>query len=163
VPTGRVKFYDPKKGFGYLAQDGGGADVHVRQDGLAAGVEGLSPGKRVEFDVIARPRGLDARSVRPVSSHSGTTSSAVTAPARLTTKELDALIADLIGLLDTTVLPELRRGQYPDRATSTQVTATLGTLADELEAAATATEPTRPVRAARTPARPARRGQTPPG
>jgi CspA family cold shock protein len=60
VPTGRVKFYETEKGFGYLARDGDGADVYVRKAALAAGVEGLSPGKRVEFDVIARPRGLDA-------------------------------------------------------------------------------------------------------
>ena len=36
VPTGRVKWYDADKGFGFLAQDGG-EDVYVRKAALPAG------------------------------------------------------------------------------------------------------------------------------
>jgi CspA family cold shock protein len=72
------------------------------------------------------------RSVRPLPSQSTAMSSSVAA-LRLPAKELDALIADLIGLLETTVLPELRRGHYPDRTRSTQVTAMVRTLAHDLD------------------------------
>jgi hypothetical protein len=55
--------------------------------------------------------------------------------ARRSAAELDALITELIGLLDTTVLPELRQGRYPDRAPSKVAAAMAGTL-HELDAAA---------------------------
>ena len=43
VPTGRVKWYDAEKGFGFLAQEEG-EDVYVRSSALPAGVEGLKAG-----------------------------------------------------------------------------------------------------------------------
>ena len=46
VPTGRVKWYDAEKGFGFLAQDGG-EDVYVRKASLPPGVEALKQGQRV--------------------------------------------------------------------------------------------------------------------
>ena len=48
VPTGRVKWYDAEKGFGFLSQEDG-EDVYVRSSALPAGVEGLKAGQRVEF------------------------------------------------------------------------------------------------------------------
>jgi CspA family cold shock protein len=56
VPSGRVKWYDADKGFGFLAQDGG-EDVYVRKAALPAGVEGLKPGQRVEFGMAEGRRG----------------------------------------------------------------------------------------------------------
>ena len=46
MPTGKVKWYDVDKGFGFLAQDEG-EDVYVRSSALPAGVEGLKAGQRV--------------------------------------------------------------------------------------------------------------------
>jgi cold shock CspA family protein len=56
VPTGKVKWYDADKGFGFLSQEDG-EDVYVRSSALPAGVEGLKAGQRVEFGVasIRRP------------------------------------------------------------------------------------------------------------
>src|SRR5919198_5201882 len=65
VPTGRVKWYDSNKGFGFLAQDGG-EDVYVRKAALPAGVELLKPGQRVEFGMAEGRRGPQALSVRLV-------------------------------------------------------------------------------------------------
>ena len=62
MPTGRVKWYDADKGFGFLAQDGG-ADVYVRKAALPAGVQGLKPGQRVEFGMAEGRRGPQALSV----------------------------------------------------------------------------------------------------
>jgi cold shock protein len=155
VATGRVKFYDAKQGFGYLSQDGG-PDVHVRKTALADGVDGLRSGSRVEFEVTEGPRGPQARSVRPATSHP-----ASPAPAsRRSAAELDALVTELIGLLDTTVLPELGKGRYPDQAPAKLAAEMARTLVHELDLAAAEQPETR-----RTPgpgqARGGRRAPTP--
>ena len=63
VPTGKVKWYDADKGFGFVTQDGG-ADVYVRAAALPTGVSGLKAGQRVEFGVADGRRGPQALSVR---------------------------------------------------------------------------------------------------
>jgi len=59
VPTGRVKWYDADKGFGFLAQDGG-EDVYVRKAALPSGIAALKPGQRVEFGMAEGRRGPQA-------------------------------------------------------------------------------------------------------
>ena len=54
MPTGKVKWYDADKGFGFLSQEDG-EDVYVRSSALPAGVEGLKAGQRVEFGVASGP------------------------------------------------------------------------------------------------------------
>ncbi|MGH3577902.1 MAG: cold-shock protein, partial [Mycobacterium sp.] len=56
MPTGKVKWYDAEKGFGFLSQEEG-EDVYVRSSALPAGVEGLKAGQRVEFGVATGRRG----------------------------------------------------------------------------------------------------------
>jgi len=112
VPTGRVKWYDAEKGFGFLAQDGG-ADVYVRRNALPAGVESLKPGQRVEFGMAEGRRGPQALQVRVLEAPP----SAVEA-ARRPAEDLHSLIEDMIRVLETKVQPELRRGRYPDRRTA---------------------------------------------
>ena len=109
VPTGRVKWYNADKGFGFLAQDGG-EDVYVRKAALPAGVAGLKPGQRVEFGMAEGRRGPQALSVRLVDSPPSVVE-AVRRPA----EELHGLIEDMIRVLETKVQPDLRRGRYPDR------------------------------------------------
>jgi CspA family cold shock protein len=49
--TGKVKFYNSQKGFGFIAPDNGGKDVFVHVTALErAGISGLSEGQKVEFD-----------------------------------------------------------------------------------------------------------------
>jgi CspA family cold shock protein len=112
VPTGRVKWFDADKGFGFLAQDGG-EDVYVRRNALPAGVEALKPGQRVEFGMAEGRRGPQALQVRLIES----LPSAVEA-ARRPAEDLHSLIEDMIQLLDTKVQPDLRRGRYPERKTA---------------------------------------------
>jgi CspA family cold shock protein len=112
VPTGRVKWFDADKGFGFLAQDGG-EDVYVRRNALPAGVETLKPGQRVEFGMAEGRRGPQALQVRLLESPP----SAVEA-ARRPAEDLHSLIEDMIKLLETRVQPDLRRGRYPDRRTA---------------------------------------------
>ncbi len=109
VPTGRVKWFDADKGFGFLAQDGG-EDVYVRKNALPAGVEALKPGQRVEFGMAEGRRGPQALQVRLLEAPP----SAVEA-ARRPAEDLHSLIEDMIRLLETKVQPDLRRGRYPER------------------------------------------------
>jgi len=109
VPTGRVKWYDAEKGFGFLSQDGG-ADVYVRKAALPAGVQGLKSGQRVEFGMAEGRRGPQALSVRLVDSPPS-----VVEARRRPAEELHGVIEDMIKLLEGKVQPDLRRGRYPDR------------------------------------------------
>ena len=50
--TGRVKFFDATKGFGFITPSGGGDDVFVHQTAIyAQGFRSLAEGEEVEFDV----------------------------------------------------------------------------------------------------------------
>ena len=63
MPTGRVRFFDADKGFGFITKDDGG-DVYVRANALPTGVTALKAGQRVEFGVIEGRRGEQALSPR---------------------------------------------------------------------------------------------------
>ena len=52
MPTGKVKWFNPEKGFGFLAREDG-PDVFVHKDALPAGTAELKPGQRVEFGIVA--------------------------------------------------------------------------------------------------------------
>jgi CspA family cold shock protein len=162
--TGRVKFYDPEKGFGFLSQDSAGADVYVAKSALARGVEGLKPGQTVEFQLTTGPRGLYARSVRPMSADPSTTAATAekVAGIRLSPKELHTLIADMIMLLDATVMPELRRGHYPEPVRSKPAAEMVRALAGDLDSYVAASERHESTRAATRSASSRRRHRTPP-
>jgi CspA family cold shock protein len=52
MTTGKVKFYNEMKGFGFIAPDDGGKDVFVHATALErAGMRGLVEGQKVSFDV----------------------------------------------------------------------------------------------------------------
>jgi CspA family cold shock protein len=60
--TGKVKFYNVQKGYGFIAPDDGGKDVFVHATALErAGLRGLVEGQAVSFDVETdRRSGKDA-------------------------------------------------------------------------------------------------------
>ncbi|WP_415847444.1 cold-shock protein, partial [Tsukamurella strandjordii] len=62
MPTGKVKWYDAEKGFGFLSQEGG-EDVYVRSSALPDGTGELKQGQRVEFSMAAGRRGPQALTV----------------------------------------------------------------------------------------------------
>ena len=64
---GTVKFYDPVRGFGFVAPDGGGPDVFVHASVLEhCGMADPVPGQRVYVRAENAPRGLQATSVQPL-------------------------------------------------------------------------------------------------
>lgn len=62
VPTGKVKWYDSEKGFGFLTRDDGG-EVFVHSSALPGGTESLRSGQRVEFGVVEGRKGAQALQV----------------------------------------------------------------------------------------------------
>lgn len=57
MPTGRVKFFDDVRGFGFIEPDDGGRDVFVHAKALrATGLDSLSEGQAVEFDAALDDR-----------------------------------------------------------------------------------------------------------
>ena len=61
---GTVKLYKADKGFGFVAQDGGGKDVFVHATALArAGLSGLAEGQRVRMQIGQGKKGLEAQTI----------------------------------------------------------------------------------------------------
>src|SRR5690348_9753214 len=57
MAQGIVKWFNAAKGFGFIEQDGGGADVFVHQSSIAAeGYRSLDENQRVEFEVTQGPK-----------------------------------------------------------------------------------------------------------
>ncbi|MDX6201809.1 MAG: cold shock protein [Frankiales bacterium] len=132
MPTGKVKWYDPAKGFGFLSQDGGD-DVYVHKSVLPAGVEEVKPGQRVEFGIAQGKRGEQALSVRildPLPSVARATAAA----NRREPDELHGMIEDMVKVLDTAIQGDLRKGRYPDRKVARKIAEIMRSIAAELEA-----------------------------
>jgi CspA family cold shock protein len=127
VPTGKVKWFNAEKGFGFLAEDDG-EDVFVHRDALPGGVTELKPGQRVEFGVVQGRKGNQALSVRVLDPMPS-----VARATRKPAEELAPLVEDLIKMLDTTS-NSLRRGRYPERGESRKIAALLRAFADNLDA-----------------------------
>lgn len=131
MPTGKVKWYDADKGFGFLTSDEGG-DVHVRADALPEGVETLKSGTRVEFGIAQGRRGDQALQVR-VLERAQSGGRPAPAAKRKKPEEMETIVEDLIRLLDG--LGEgYRHGRHPDRKTARPVAQLLRALASELDA-----------------------------
>ena len=67
MATGTVKWFNATKGFGFIAQNDGGADVFVHYSAIeSTGYKSLDENQAVEFDVTQGPKGPQAENVRPL-------------------------------------------------------------------------------------------------
>jgi cold shock protein len=126
VPTGKVKWYDADKGFGFLTRDDGG-EVFVHSTALEPAGVALRPGQRVEFGVAEGRRGTQALQVRVLEPPP-----TVAKVARKSPDEMILIIEDLIKLLDG-VSNTYRRSKHPDSKDAKQIAAVLRAVATDLE------------------------------
>jgi CspA family cold shock protein len=65
MAQGSVKWFNSEKGFGFIAQDGGGPDVFVHYSEIqGSGFKTLDEGQRVEFEIGQGQKGPQAQQVR---------------------------------------------------------------------------------------------------
>jgi CspA family cold shock protein len=131
VPTGKVKWFDAEKGFGFLSQEDG-PDVYVHADALPEGTTVLKAGTRVEFGIAQGRRGDQALQVRILDRPTSVSRNQREAK-RKKPDEMAPIVEDLIRLLDG-VGEAYRHGRHPDSRTAKPVAKLLRALADELEA-----------------------------
>jgi CspA family cold shock protein len=133
VPTGRVKFYDVEKGFGFVASDEGG-DVFVPKSALPDSTP-LANGERIEFGVVDGRRGLQALSVRRLEAPQSVVANVAAAAPRRSPDDLHGMVEDMVKLLEKSVQEDLRKGRYPERARAKKVAEIVHAVARELERA----------------------------
>lgn len=127
MPTGRVKWYDAAKGFGFVTSDEGG-DVFLPKSALPTGVEELKAGQRVEFSVADSRKGAQALNLKVLDAPPS-----VAQLRRRPAEELHGLVEDMIKVLEMKVQPDLRRGRFPDKRSAQKIAQLVHAVATELE------------------------------
>ena len=126
MPTGKVKWFDAERGFGFIASDEGD-EVFLHASALPAGAAAPKPGTKVDFGVADGRRGPQALSVKLLDPPPS-----VAKAQRKPVDDMVVIVEDLIKLLDN-VGNSMRRGRYPEKGKATQIAAMLRAVADDLE------------------------------
>ncbi|GID30155.1 cold-shock protein [Paractinoplanes brasiliensis] len=127
MPTGRVKWYDATKGFGFVTSDEGG-DVFLPKGALPAGVAELKTGQRVEFGVVDSRKGAQAMGVKLIDAPPS-----LAELRRRPAEELHGMVEDMIKVLESQVQPGLSRGRYPDKRVAQKIAQLVHAVAKEFE------------------------------
>jgi CspA family cold shock protein len=122
-----VKWYDAQKGYGFVTSDEGG-DVFLPKNALPESVTDLKSGQRIEFGVVDSRKGAQAMGVTLLEAPPS-----VTELRRRPAEELHGLIEDMIKVLEAKIMPDLRRGRFPDKKTAQTVAQVVHAVARELE------------------------------
>lgn len=124
MPSGKVRFFDEDKGFGFITGEHG-EQVYVH----ASVVEGDQPlygGAKVEYSMVDGRRGPQALSARVTSAPKRVRAN------RKSADDMAVIVEDLVKLLDG-VGGSLKNGQYPDRKHSRQIAQMLRHVADDFD------------------------------
>ena len=127
MPTGRVKWYDAAKGFGFVTSDEGG-DVFLPKGALPTGTADLKAGQRLEFGVVDSRKGAQAMGVKVLDAPPS-----MAQLRRRPADELHGMVEDMIKVIEAKIQPDLRRGKYPDKRTADKVAQLVHAVARELE------------------------------
>lgn len=126
MPTGKVKWFDSEKGFGFIASDDGD-EVFLHASSLPAGVTSPRPGTRVDFSVVDGRRGPSAMTVTLLEP-----TPTVSQGLRKKPDEMTVIVEDVIKALDG-IQNTFRRGRYPDQDKGKRIASVLRAVADQLE------------------------------
>ncbi|GAB3485700.1 cold-shock protein [Nocardiopsis coralliicola] len=127
MPTGKVKWYDGDKGFGFITRDDGG-EIFVHSTALPEGTAALRAGQRVDFGVAEGRKGAQALQITLLDAPRS-----VAKALRKKPDEMVVIVEDLIKLLDG-VSGTYRRGKHPDQREAAKIAQVLRVVADDLEA-----------------------------
>lgn len=130
MPTGKVKFYDTEKGFGFISGDDG-VDVFLPSAVLPSGTTSLKGGTKVEYGIVEGRRGAQALSVT-VLDQPASVSANRRERDRRDPDDMVIIVEDVIKLLDN-VSETLRRGRYPDKSVAAKTAQVLRAVAADLD------------------------------
>ncbi|MEN9748493.1 MAG: hypothetical protein RLZZ603_1185 [Actinomycetota bacterium] len=127
MPTGKVRFFDDEKGYGFIESDEG-QQVFLHASNLPEGATTIKKGARVEFSIADGRRGPQVLSLRLLEPQTS-----LVKLKRKSADDLAVIVEDTITLLDQ-VNGGLKHGRHPEGGAAKKIAAVLRKLADELEA-----------------------------
>lgn len=126
MPSGKVRWFDANKGYGFIASDEG-KDVFLPSTALPVGVTTLRKGAKVEFSVADGRKGPQAIDLKLIAS-----APSIVKATRPKSDDMAVIVEDLIKLLDSAG-NDLRRHHYPSAAESKKLAAVLRAVADNFD------------------------------
>ena len=126
MPSGRVRWFDANKGYGFITNEAG-ADVFLPAVALPDGVTTLRKGAKVEYSVVDGRKGPQAMGVRLIES-----APSMVKATRPKPDDMAAIVEDLIKLLDSAG-NGLRRHHSPSQADSKKLATLLRAVADNFD------------------------------